>query len=95
MYPALLQVLAHDWGVIVAESEAWKLKIRPWAPSTQQPWLDHPVGKPVPPGVEAVVDVGDTLMTVPVLEMTDVVPTTEEVVALGPEVEEEDTTNCI
>lgn len=94
IYPALLQVLAHDWGVIVAESEAWKLKIRPWAPSTQQPWLDHPVGKPVPAGIDDVADVVDTLMTVPVFEMTEVVPTAG-VVALDPEAVVEDTTNCI
>lgn len=94
IYPASLQALAHDWGVIVAESGAWKLRIRPWALSTQQPWLDHPSGKPVSAGVTEVADGEDTLITVPVLETAEVVPGAR-VVALDPEADVEDATNSI
>lgn len=80
---------------MVAESGSWKLRIRPWALSTQQPWLDHPSGKPVPAGADEAADVeDDSLVTVPVLETTEVVPGTV-VVALDPEADVEDTTNSI
>lgn len=99
IYPALLQVLAHDWGVSVAESGAWKLRIRPSAPSIQQPWLDHPEGKPEAAGVDDVEDAEDTVLVVPLLApvpTADVVMLEAGAVVLDVgEPDEEETTYCI
>lgn len=50
VYPAAAQVRAQSSRVLVGPPACWFIKIRPFAPSTQQPWLVHPVGKPVADG---------------------------------------------